>query len=167
MEPNIAGSANPGQSNQVRAFDPLKAKAKARLRFEIEAAGIPQKALAIGLRTSESMLSRYMAPHMPDDLPAYKVPALVRELGPGYMDWLALQCGGTYHHGEVRPVVHVPVSVLVGQLAKQSGSTVQELIEDLADHVWSPQERQRALIGLRNLQMVIEGLIQEAEGPNG
>lgn len=166
MEPNIAGSANPGQSNQVRAFDPLKAKAKARLRFEIEAAGIPQKALAIGLRTSDSILSRYLAWHAADDLPAYKIPSLVRELGPGYMEWLALQCGGTYHHGEGHPAAHVPVPVLVGQLAKQSGAAVQQLISDLEDHVWSLQERQHALLGLRTLQQVIEGLIQEAEGSN-
>lgn len=165
MEPNIADSANPGQSNQARSYDPLKAKAKARLRFEIEAAGLPQKALAIGLRTSDAILSRILAEHCPDDLAAYKVPALTRELGPGYMEWLALQCGGVYHHGECQQSGQA-VTVLVGLLAKQSGATVQELIQDLSDHEWSAQERQEALPGLRKLHAVIESLIREAGGPH-
>ena len=114
MDPNIAGSATQGQS---RPIDPLKTKSKARLRLELEASGIPQKALAYGILTTEPLLSRILADHCPDDLPSYKIPAVTRELGPGYMQWMALQCGGVYHHGEC-PAVHQPVPVLIGLLAR-------------------------------------------------
>lgn len=160
MDPNIAGSASHGQS---RMYDPLKAKSKARLRFELEAAGIPQKALAIGLGTPDALLSRILGEHCPDDLPSYKLPALTRELGPGYMAWMAIQCGGTYHHGEC-PESTAPVAVLVGLLARQSGHTIQQLIQDLGDHDWTPAERQAGLPGLRNLKAIVDGLLREAEG---
>lgn len=163
MEPNIAGSATPHQSNPSRSFDPLKGKAKARLRLEIAAIDLPHKALAIGLRTSDAQLSRILAEHCPDDLPAYKAPAVTRELGPGFMEWLAVQCGGTYIHNQSAPTNGETVSVLVGLLARQSGATVQELIQDMADHVWTPQERAEALPGLRKLGTVINCLIHQAE----
>lgn len=153
----------PHQSNLSRSFDPLKSKAKARLRFEVEAAGLPQKALAIGLRTSDAILSRILAEHCPDDLPAYKIPAVVHELGPGYMEWLAIQCGGVYHHGETARAHHEPVTVLVGLLARLSGATVQQLIQGISDSNWDPVERQTDLPGLRKLKAVVDALVAEAE----
>lgn len=161
MDPIIAGSATQGQS---QPFDPLRAKSKARLRLELEAAGIPHKALAYGIMTPEAMLSRILADHCPDDLPSYKIPALTRELGPGYMEWLALQCGGVYQHGATAPGLQKPIAVLVGLLAKQSGDTIQKLIQDLEDHDWSMEERQVQLPGLRKLHAIVGTLIQQAEG---
>ena len=157
---SVAGSAPQGQS---RTVDPLKIKSKARLRLELETAGIPHKALAYGINTPEAMLSRILADHCPDDLPSHKVPALTRELGPGYMEFLALQCGGVYHHGEC-PAARQSVSVLIGLLAKESGSTIHQLIQDLEDHAWSTEERQAQLPGLRKLEVIVRAIIQEAEG---
>lgn len=160
MEPTIAGSANQGQSRPV---DPLRSKSKARLRLELEASGLPQKALAYGLNTAEPLLTRILADHCPDDLPSYKIPAVTRELGPGYMAWLSLQCGGVYHHGECAPAPQQTITVLIGQLAKHSGSTIERLIGDLEDQRWSAKERQAQLPGLRTLHAIVGALIRQAE----
>jgi len=156
----VAGSAPQGQSRPV---DPLKLKSKARLRLELELSGLPQKALAYGIPTTEPQLTRYLGDQYSDDLPSYKVPGVVRELGPGYMEWLALQCGGTYHHGEMASIQE-PVHVLVGLLARESGLNLQALIQDLADRDWTPEERQAELGGLRRLLSVVQALIHSAEG---
>lgn len=161
MHESVAGSAPQGQSQPL---DPMKAKAKRRLRLEHEISGLSNKALAIGLNTSEAQLTRYEGEQYQDDLPAHKIPALTGELGPGYMEWLAVQCGGTFHHGECTPATEQPLTVFVGLLAKHSGTTIQQLIQDMQDHHWTPQERRDALPGLRKLQGIVETLIHEAEG---
>ena len=160
MNESVAGSAPQDQS---RFVDPMKTKSKARLRLELESLGISHKALAYGTRTAEAQLTRYLGDQYTDDLPSYKIPAVVRELGPGYMEWLALQCGGAYHHGE-HHLAHHSVTVLVGLLARQSGATLQQLIQDLSDQNWSSTERQADLPGLRKLRGIVEELIQGAEG---
>lgn len=162
MHESVAGSAPQSQS---RTVDPLKLKSKARLRKEVdpELSGQSQKAIAIDLLISDPQLSRYMGDQYPDDLPAHKVPRLTRSVGPGYMEWLAIQCGGTYHHGEYAPT-SAPVPVLIGLLARQSGNTLQQLIQDLSDHEWTPAERQADLPGLRKLRDIVGALLHESEG---
>ena len=160
MHESVAGSAPQGQS---RSVDPMKAKAKCRLRLEHELSGLSNKALAIGLNTAEAQLTRYEGEQYQDDLPAHKLPALTHELGPGFMQWLALQCGGIYHHGECH-AAHESMPVLIGLLARQSGATLQQLIQDLMDHEWSPSERQGELPKLRHLRATVDALIREAEG---
>lgn len=160
MHESVAGSAPQSQS---RTVDPMKPKAKRRLRLEHELSGLSNKALAIGLNTAEAQLTRYEGEQYQDDLPAHKLPALTHELGPGYMQWLAIQCGGTYHHGEYAPTP-APVPVLIGLLARQSGTTLQQLIQALSDHEWTPAERQADLPGLRKLRDIVGALLHESEG---
>ena len=158
------GSTSP--QDQTRIVDPLKLKSKARLRKEVdpEVSGQSQKAIAIDLRTSEPQLSRYLGDQYPDDLPSYKVAHLTRSVGPGYMEWLATQCGGAYHHGEQAPHSHATVYALIGLLAKQGGTVVQQLLQHLEDHIWSEAERQQDVAGLRKMKTLVESLLAEAEG---
>ena len=158
------GSTSP--QDQPRIVDPLKLKSKARLRKEVdpEVSGQSQKAIAIDLRTTEPQLSRYLGDQYPDDLPSYKVPSLTRSVGPGYMEWLAMQCGGAYHHGEQAPHSHVAVVTLIGLLAKQGGTVVQQLLQHMDDQIWSDTERQQDVAGLRKMKAVVETLLAEAEG---
>jgi hypothetical protein len=161
MSSSVGSSAHQDQS---RLIDPLKLKSKARLQLELAASGLPQKALAYGIRTSEAQMSRYLGDQSPDDLPSYKVPYLTTELGPGYMEWLAIQCGGVYHHGKQGHISHESVTTLIGLLAKQSGNVVQQLLQHLEDHIWSEKERLEDLPSLRKLQAIIQSLVQDAEG---
>ena len=158
------GSTSP--QDQTRPVDPLKLKSKAWLRKETdpEICGQSQKAIAIDLLTTEPQLSRYLGDQYPDDLPAHKVPRLTRSVGPGYMERLAIQCGGTYHHGEQAPHSHVAVVTLIGLLAKQGGTVVQQLLQHLEDQIWSESERLQDVGGLRKMKGLVESLLAEAEG---
>jgi len=157
MRESVAGSAPQDQS---RTVDPLKLKSKARLRLELETSGLPQKALAYGTRSCEAQVTRYLGEQYQDDLPSYKVPYITTELGPGYMQWLAIQCGGVYHHGAQPPHCHQSVTTLIGLLARQSGNVVQKLLQDLNTHI----SQQEDLPGLRKLRGIVESLIQDVEG---
>lgn len=160
MHESVAGSAPQSQS---RTVDPMKAKAKRRLRLEHELSGLSNKALAIGLNTSEAQLTRYEGEQYQDDLPAHKIPALTQELGFGYMEWLAMQCGGTYTHEHAAPASHPPIPILIGLLAKASGASIQQMIQALEDHDWFPEERRECLPGLRSLIVIIGAMVAEAE----
>ena len=148
--------------DQTRPLDPLRPKSKARLRHEVdpEISGQSQKAIAIDLRVDEAQLSRYLSDQYRDDIPAHKVPALTRSIGPGYMEWLGIQCGGVYHHGETAPHCHKSVTTLLGLLAKQSGTVVQQLLQDLGNHI----DKNQDLPGLRRLKTTVEELIADVEG---
>lgn len=163
MNESVAGSAAQSQS---RSIDPLKLKSKARLRYETdeEVCGRNKKAIAYELRTSDAQLCRYLGDGYADDLPAHKVPLLTREVGPGYIEWLAREAGGTYHHGEQALVSRESVTTLLGLLAKQSGQVVQQLLQHLEDHIWSEKERLADLPSLRKLQTILQNLVQDAEG---
>ena len=160
MHESVAGSAPQGQS---RSIDQLKLKSKARLRYETseEVCGHHRKAIAYDLVTSDAQLTRYLGDQYPDDLPAHKVPYLVRGVGAiGYMEWLARECGGTYHHGEHAPHCHHSVKVMIGMLAKQGGTVVQQLLQDLEIGINQNDD----LTGLRKLKTIVEELIQGVEG---
>jgi len=161
MDPNIAGSATQGQS---RSVDSRKLKFKRRLRLEAELSGIPHKALAYGLATSDAQLSRYKGDQYPDSLHDYEIPDLTHELGPGFMEFLALQCGGVYTHGAAATSNQPPVAVLIGLLAKTSGDSVQQLVQALEDHDWSQEEKLASLPVLRKLYSIVGALLQDAEG---
>lgn len=161
MHESVAGSA---PQSQCRTVDPMKAKAKCRLRLEHELSGLSNKALAIGLNTSEAQLTRYLGEQYPDDLPSYKIPAVVRELGPGYMEWMAIQCGGVYHHGAQATRTNATTTTLIGLLAKQGGAVIQQLLQHLEDHIWSEAERRKDVAGLRKMKTLLESLLTEAEG---
>jgi len=161
MDPNIAGSATQGQS---RSVDSRKLKFKRRLRLEAELSGIPHKALAYGLATSEAQLSRYKGDQYPDSLHDYEIPGLTHELGPGFMEFLALQCGGIYTHGAAAASSHPPVAVLIGLLAKASGDSIQQLVQALEDQDWTSAEKVASIPVLRKLHSISGALLQDAEG---
>ncbi len=146
--------------DQLRSIDQLKLKCKARLRLEVATSGIPQKALAYDIRSDEAKVSRYLSDQYPDDLPLWRIPLVTTSLGPGLMQWLAIQCGGSYHHGEQPPHCHQSVTTLIGLLARQSGNVVQKLLQDLNTHI----SQQEDLPGLRKLAGIVESLIQDVEG---
>lgn len=152
----------PASQDNSRSIDPLKLKLKARLRTETDPnlCGQAQKAIAYDLRTSEAQLTRYLGDQYPDDLPAHKVPHLVRSVGAGYMEELARLCGGVYHHGEHAPHCHQSVVVVIGLLAKQGGNVVQQLLQDMDAHIHQKED----LAGLRKLKTLVEELIADVEG---
>ena len=163
MDTNLAPA---GRQNQPENLDrTMKFKFKRRLRLEIELAGGRQKPLAYETATDEGALSRMLSERCEDALPAHKLPAVTGELGPGTMEWLALQCGGVYHHGEEIHYLKSAPLALVGMLANLSGKSVQQLIQDFQDHQdWTQPERQADLPNLRKLRAVVETLIHDAEG---
>ncbi len=150
------GSAS--NQDQPRSIDHLKLKFKARFRLEVSTAGLPQKALAYDIRSDEAKVSRYLSDQYPDDLPLWRIPLVTSSLGPGLMEFTAIQCGGVYHHGEHAPHCHRSVTTLIGLLAKQSGGVVQQLLQDLGKHPDAD------LPGLRRLKTTLEELISDVEG---
>jgi len=158
MSKSIAGSAAQNQSGNV---DHLKLKSKERLRFETSEAvcGHHKKAVAYELKTSDPQLTRYLGDIYPDDLPAHKVAYLTRFAGPGYMQWLARECGGEYHHGEQPPHSHEAIVTLLGLLAKQEGNALQQLLQDL-DHLTVAAD----VPPLRRVQSLVEEIIADVEG---
>jgi hypothetical protein len=152
------GSAS--HQNQQRSIDHLKLKFQARFRLEVQASGIPQKALAFDIGTDDAKVTRYLSDQYPDDLPLWRIPLVTASVGPGLMEFTAIQCGGTYHHGEHAPHCHESVMVLVGLLAKQSGAAVQQLLQDIDTHLTAAKD----LPGLRRLKGTLEALIADVEG---
>lgn len=165
MHTSVVGSAHQDNPQSIDLGD-LKRRSKARLRFELDEdlCGLPKKNIAILLAFAPEQLSRCLGENYPDDLPAHKVPAVTRKIGPGYMEWLAEECGGVYHHGERPPHSHTSVTTLIGLLAKQGGSVVAQLLQHLNDHIWTLDERHQDVSGLRKLQSIVETLIRDAEG---
>jgi len=158
MSKSIAGSA---AQNQIHSVDHLKLKSKERLRFETseDLCGHHKKEVAYQLRTSDAQLSRYLGDGYPDDLPAHKVAYLTRCAGPGYMQWLARECGGEYHHGEHAAHPHEAIVTLLGLLAKQEGNALQQLLQDL-DHLTVAAD----VPPLRRLVALTEEVIADVEG---
>ena len=158
MKPSIA---RPAGQCQDQTIDRLKLKSKERLRFETseEVCGHHKKAVAYELHTSDAQLSRYLGDGYPDDLPAHKVAYLTRFAGPGYMMWLARECGGEYHHGEHAAHPHEAIVTLLGLLAKQEGTALQQLLQDL-DHLTVAAD----VPPLRRMQAIVEELIADVEG---
>ena len=155
MHDSVGSSASQSHS---RSIDHLKLKFQSRFRLEVSTAGIPQKALAYDIRTDEAKVTRYLSDQYPDDLPLWRLPLVTASLGPGLMEFTAIQCGGVYHHGEHAPHCHKSVTTLLGLLAKQSGGVVQQLLQDLGKHPDAD------LPGLRRLKTVVEELIADVEG---
>lgn len=143
--------------------DAARAALKNRLRFEVAASGLPHKAVAIGIGMDQGQFSRVLSDEHKEALHAHSLPHLTRELGAGLMQWLALRCGGTYVHGLESAPSEPPV-VLLGLLARQSGSTLQQLIQQLEDNDWNPYERRAAVPALRKLHHLVSDLLQQAEG---
>ncbi|MCE5282538.1 MAG: hypothetical protein LLG93_10595 [Deltaproteobacteria bacterium] len=98
-----------------------------------------------------------------DAFPLHKLPAQVAEQGPGLIEFVAMQCGGTFVSSDPGPAAPGSLCDLIGLLAHQSGHTVQVLVQDLNDMVWSPEERLAAIPGLRKLRLVVDTLLTEAE----
>jgi hypothetical protein len=159
MHSSVAGSSPQGNS---RSIDPLKLRSKARLRFETEeeVCGQHKKAISFELRTSDAQLTRYLGDQYGDDLPAHKVAYLTRGVGPGYMEWLARESGGVYHHGESGPPCHESVKEMIGLLAQQSGNVIQQLLKHLDKHIAKRED----LPGLRKLRAIVEEVIAIEEG---
>lgn len=141
-----------------------KLKSKRQLRLEMDLAGIQQKALAISLDMDQAQLSRTLSDGCMEEPLVSDLPGITREVGPAYMQWVAMQCGGTYHHGEQAQASTVTPAVLVALLARGSGDTISQLVQDLQDNHWSAEERMAQLPGLRKLLAVVEALLRQAEG---
>ena len=137
----------------------LKLKFKRRLRLEIELAQALRKNVASGTATDESALSRFLNDRYEDSFPIHKLPLLTQEIGPGFMAYLATQCGGTYHHGEAPRHLSTSPGRLTGLLARESGATVQQLV----DREWTAEERQADIPHLRKLMQIVESLLEDAE----
>jgi hypothetical protein len=149
---------------QGKADNLERLKLKARFRLEIESAGLPQKAVAIGAGIDEGHLSRLLNDSHGDALPAHKLPAITRELGPGLMEWIALQCGGVYVHGTEAQHIEAAPGVLTGMLAHEVGDVVQQVFQDMADGSWSADERMSRVAALRKVVLVAQSLLADAEG---
>ena len=163
MDTNLALSG--AQSQPENLDKTLKRKFKRRLRLELELARLDQKPVAMGTGTDEGQFSKMLADHCQECFPLHRVPLFIQEVGPGLMEFLALQCGGIYHHGEEPHYLRSTPLVLVGMLANLSGKTVQQLLQDFQDHKdWSREERQADLPNLRKLRSVVDTLIHDAEG---
>ena len=163
MDTNLARS---GAQNHSETHDvTMRRKVKWRLRKELVFADLDQKPVAIGTLTDVGQFSRMLNDNCDDTFPIHRLPALTREVGPGFMEWLALQCGGVYHHGEEPHYLRSTPLVLVGMLANLSGKSVQQLLQDFQDHQdWNREERQADLPNLRKLRQVVDTLIHDAEG---
>lgn len=152
------------QRHQENIDRTAKAKVKHRLRLEIELAGIPQKALAIGAHLDEGQLSHMLSDKSEETLPAHKIPAVVQELGPGLMEWLAIQCGGLYSHGAEGPLIEGPLATLVGKLAHQTGEVVQQLIFVMESKHINIDEQKDVIAALRGMAQTIQALLNTTEG---
>jgi hypothetical protein len=141
----------------------MKFKIKSRLKLETVMNGDNQKALAIATNTDDGALSRMLSPRCEDAFPVHKMPAQVREQGPGLMEYLAIQCGGVYHHGEAEHHLHGTPGRLCGLLAKETGVTIQQLVQHMEDRVWSEDERQSDIPHLRKLISIASTLLKDAE----
>lgn len=130
-----------------------KLNSKRELRAELEFSGTQHKALAIALDMDQGQLSRVLSDGCQEEPVVSDLPGITRELGPEYMQRVAIRCGGTYHHGEERTCLQAPTAVLVGLLAKGS-----------QDNHWSPAERAAQVPGLRKLHSVIGAMLAQAEG---
>ena len=141
-----------------------KVRMKHRLRLELELAGIPQKALAIGARIDEGQLSRMLSDRNEEALPAHKFPVITQELGPGLMEWLAIQCGGLYSHGAEGPLIEGPLATLVGKLAHQTGEVVQQLIFVMESKHINIDEQKDVIAALRGMAQTTQALLNTTEG---
>lgn len=163
MHQNLLSGARQGHPETLDRR--MKLKTKERLRMELALSGLPQKALAYGTGTDEAQMARMLGERYEEALPAHKIPSTVRELGPGFMEWLALQCNGIYVHGGELTLLDSPTSsALVGLLAQHAGLTVQMLIEHFEDHVWTGDEKREVIPLLRKLRQIVDTLLSDAEG---
>ena len=154
---------SPSSQRQSVIVDTAKTKFKRRLRLELEVTGVEPKAVYTEAGIDKGAFSRICNNESPDALHAHHLPAVTRELGPGLMEWIAMQCGGTYRHGEKTSVSELTPQCLLSLLAKTEGEVLQQMILQLEDNEWSPQEQREALPGLRNLVQVTLALISQAE----
>jgi hypothetical protein len=161
MPSNFAFAQPQGHQEKLEATQ--KNKVKQRLRFEIELTGTPQKALAASTCTDVATISKMLDEKYRESPYAHMIPGITREMGPGFMEWLAMQCGGIYLHGAEPLAYPGTLRDLIGTLAHQSGSTIQELVRDLKDSGWEAEARCAAIPGLRTLRNVIDTLIFTAE----
>lgn len=139
------------------SVDPGKLRIKRRMRLELELSGRQHKAISIGMGVDQAILSRWLNDQYPDVMPSHRLPDWEREVGPGLWEWLEQE----------RPAApsqqHPDIAGLTILLAKVGGQCVSELIQALADHEWSEDERRANLPALRKLQSVVNALVHEAE----
>ena len=161
----MVGSFSPSVNQcQGKSLDTPKLKFKRRIRMELDATGVPCKAVSIEAGLDPGFFSRAIRDEHDEAIHAHSLPAITRELGPGLMTWLAGQCGGTYQHGAEIGHIEAQPTVLIGLLAHESGDLIQQLIQDLADADWSPKERAARIPSLRKLHSIVESLLADAEG---
>ena len=141
-----------------------KEKFKRRIRFELEATGVPEKAIAVEAKLDPGFVSKAVKAGAQEAFHIHTLPAITRELGPGLMEWTAIQCGGTYIHGmEARHIEAAPTA-LMGMLAHNSGEVLQQMLQALQDGKIDAGEYASLLPVLRKLHLVIESPQADAEG---
>ena len=154
----------PGSNQrQPELIDTPKLKFKRRLRMEMDATGTSEKAVAMEARIDPGQFSRMLDATYTEALHAHHIPAVVRECGPGFMEWVAIQCGGTYIHDSASTHVEAPPGMLTGMLAHEVGDVVQQVFQDLLDGSWSKEERISRIAALRKVELIAKSLREDAE----
>lgn len=117
-----------------------------RLSIELVDSGIPKKALADELRLDQSQLSRILSDSCLDQMPLSRLPDLTAALGPGCMEWLAIQCGGRYVQMTEPVETHEDDQALAARLAGLSGQAVSVLLSNPGGEVLSTLQALRSTI---------------------
>lgn len=159
MSETIGNLAAQGQGcSRARAF---RERFKRQVRLEVELAEFKVEAAAHEMDCDPSLISHWGG-ERGCDMPAWRLVRWTRTFGTGLMEWLALQCGGSFVHGQ-DPAPTASPMVLVGLVARQSGLTIQQILQSLQDREWSASERQADLPRLRKLRDLVDQLIQQAD----
>lgn len=138
---------------------PLRERLRKRIRRIAEDSDAKQSGCAHDMGVDPSLISHW---GHDCDMPLWRVPAWSNVYGPSLLEWIAIQCGGMFipHPSFLKQ----PVTVLIGLLAEQSGATINHLVRDLEDHVWTKEEKAATLPDLRKLRTILDTLIHDAEG---
>ena len=139
---------------------PLQARLRDQVHLETVLCDCKVEPMAREMGVTESTVSKWGTSH---DIPAWRLVAWTRTYGWGLLRWIVSQCGGEIVVPTAPRQVQAP-SILIGLLAHHSGNSIQQLIQDLADNHWSPEERLLTLPLLRKLRQVIDDLLHHAEG---
>lgn len=163
MEPPTMSISTAPNQGHPETLDPQRLALKRRLRMELDAAGLPHKALAIECGVDQALVSRWISEEHRDMPGVHHLAAITRELGNGFVRALVARCGLELADTPTQPREADDLYKLVSLLAGKSGNTVQALVEQLADGDWTTAERRISLPGLRNLHQVTGALVARAE----
>jgi hypothetical protein len=147
---------SPSHRQSGHPIDPQRKAIKRVLRRALDEFDVPQKALAAECGVDTSLVCRWLSDLEPDLPSVLHLPAITREVGPGFLEWINLRC-----HFETMPPPHEPAGLpaLTGSLAAQGGKAVQQLIQALADGNLSTDERAALQPDLYRLRATLNGIL--------